>query len=111
MRRVRFVVTSLAHAASGAPVTWTLVALGWILFAVCSRSDSLSSLSLGDPMNVTDILTSGLTFATLPAGIVATALALTGATYTERKVGSSWSVAVILLIQVVGGAPSSRGLS
>jgi len=103
MLRVRFVVTSLAHAASGAPVTWTLVALGWILFAVCSRTDSLSSLSLGDPMNVTDILTSGLTFATLPAGIVATALALTGTTYTERKVGSSWYVAVILLIQVVGG--------
>lgn len=104
MRRAQFLFRTLAHAASGAPVTWTLVALGWILFAVCTRTDALGALSLGIPINALDILTSGLTFSTLPSGIVATLLALTGATYTERKLGSTWYAAVILVIQLVGGA-------
>ncbi|MCI6207175.1 MAG: DUF2156 domain-containing protein [Corynebacterium glucuronolyticum] len=103
MRRAQFLCKTLAHAASGAPVTWTLVALGWILFAVCTRTDTLGALSLDIPINALDILTSGLTFSTLPSGIAATVLALTGATYTERKLGSTWYAAVILVIQLVGG--------
>ncbi|MDK6564855.1 DUF2156 domain-containing protein [Corynebacterium pyruviciproducens] len=100
MTRLRFL-----RAASGqAPVTWTLAALSWLLFAIFRPGGNLHLLSLGDPVTPLQVFSSGLTFVSIPSGVVCTALALTGASYTEKKLGSTWYAAIILLIQAVGGA-------